>query len=950
MRNISQTALSVLSQAQGVESINFVDIDWIGGGQYLRYADQAFDGMNPSILSISNLENIVNISGNTTSQSITLVLNDMAGDLKYIIDRWDINKKHVKVYQWFKGIPVTDAFVIFEGEIATPITWSEGQRTLQFEVISKLEDKEVGFSPEEAQFDYIPPSLIGKAWPLVFGLVARVPSIRVNDVPSGATTDPLIIDQTNFLGEPQGRVVKNNIAAYNLARTQALACWYAALSAINTADYYRREQQSDLIFIPAEWGVTPRDFTSQIEYFDSLADQLTKRGNEYIRQAGEISLSMFEVINPGIDTSQYANSGSKVVNAKSFPQGTTIRVRVGGNNTAGTNGNVNQQNGGYFEGVFDGSQFHVITRVTNVDANQFVSAGILNVTDKPVSTLYDHNVNIQSIFVAQPGSTMTLSSTGIYNIIYVACLNWCNVVKVWAYRNFNGNRMMMPVPGSYYQVVYEDYGGGVRATIIRAYRPLSSYDEGWEDEIFCDLQSPVGPNMADIMIWIIQNYTKHTYDPHTFNHFRVLQQPYPADFALLERKNVIELLEDMAFQCRSAIWYNNGVFYVRYLSEEPAPVTNIFDDDIESTTLEMSATPTEEIVTKLNATWHPDMEIAPYRIIFRHNIAKYGTQQEDYEWFIYNRQSLVEKSLQFWMIRKSNSWKKIKFSTFLHKLFLETYDMINIHLTGDPVATGPIIGMVESVQYDSDNQRLDVTAWIPVRWGEMTKYPFAMPHDISETLIFPTIEDSAGTGSVAETARGSLYDQAAAVGPTGALNGTRPNYSHASNYNYHGRPTFQPGPNPDPYGVNDNYAWLGVPNTDRFDTTPGTNPYFYLDPGQINSPINLGEPTTTNHKQWNMKKFVPPPHPKDVATAYPGYIKSHNQGRSYKVEIYKSGTSGGFTEVNAICLAHRLDDFIPEGYPVTVMKNVWYEGQTQKVEYTFAAPIWMGDNQEYASP
>lgn len=946
MRNISQTSLAILSQSEGVEPINFVDIDWIGGGHYLRYADQAFEGMIPSILSLSNLENVVNISTSTSSQSITLVLNDTAGDLKYIIDRWDINKKHVKVWQWFKGISVNDAFVIFEGEIATPITWSEGQRTLQFEVISKLEDKEVGFSPEEAQFDYVPPSLIGRAWPLVFGLVARVPAIRVNDVPSGATTDPLIIDQTNVLGDQSGPVWKNNRAAYDLARANAIACWYGALSAINTADYYRREQENDIIFIPAEWGITPRDFTSQIEYFDSLADQLTKRGNDYIVQAGEISTHMFELINPGIDTSQY-NGGTKVVGAKTFPQGIGVTLRVGGNNTAGTNGNVNQQNGGYFEGVFDGNVFQVTKRVTNVDANQFVSAGHLNVTDQKVATKYDHKLNFQSIFVAQPGSTVTLTASGIYNIVYVACLNWCNVVKVWAYRNFNGNRMMMPVPGSYFQVVYEDYGGGVRATIIKAHRPLSSYDEGWDDEIYCDLQSPVGPNIADEMIWIIQNYTKHTYDPVSFNHFRMKQQPYPADFALLERRNVIELLEDMAFQSRSAIWFNNGVFYVRYLSEEPAPVTTIYDDDIESTTLEISATETEQIVTKLNATWHPDMEIAPYRIIFRHNIGKYGTQQEDYDWFIYNRQQLVEKSLQFWMIRKANSWKKIRFATFLTKLFLEPYDMFTLQLTGDLVSIGPVICMVESVQYDSDNQRLNVEAWVPVRWGEMTKYPFAMPHNISETLIFPTLQDNPGTSAPAETARGSLYDQAAAVGPTGYQNFTRPNYSHASNYNYRGRPTLQPGVNPDPYGVNDNYAWLGVPNTDRFDSTPSPNPYFYLDPGQINSPINLGQPTTTDHRQWNLKKFIPPPYPQDTATAFPGYIKSHNEGRSYQVEIYRSGTNGGFTDVTAICLAHRLDDFIPNGYPVTVMKNVWFDGDVQKSEYTFAAPIWMGDSQEY---
>ena len=129
MRNISPASLAALGETEAVEPVNFVDIDWTGTGNYLRYSDQSYPGMMARILELSNLENVINLSGNTTSQSINLKLDDTDGELKRLIDTVDIHQKYVKVYQWFKSIPVNEAFVIFEGQIASPMEWSEHERT-----------------------------------------------------------------------------------------------------------------------------------------------------------------------------------------------------------------------------------------------------------------------------------------------------------------------------------------------------------------------------------------------------------------------------------------------------------------------------------------------------------------------------------------------------------------------------------------------------------------------------------------------------------------------------------------------------------------------------------------------------------------------------------------------------------------------------------------------------
>ncbi len=42
--------------------------------------------------------------------------------------------------------------LIFRGKISSPVVWSEGDRTVSFNIISQIEDAEIGFSPEEGQF------------------------------------------------------------------------------------------------------------------------------------------------------------------------------------------------------------------------------------------------------------------------------------------------------------------------------------------------------------------------------------------------------------------------------------------------------------------------------------------------------------------------------------------------------------------------------------------------------------------------------------------------------------------------------------------------------------------------------------------------------------------------------------------------------------------------------
>ena len=82
-------------------------------------------------------------------------------------------------------------------------------------------------------------------------------------------------------------------------------------------------------------------------------------------------------------------------------------------------------------------------------------------------------------------------------------------------------------------------------------------------------ESSVGPNTVDIMKYLIDTYTTLSYDNDSFNYCAEKLADFSSNFALVETKNIIDVLRDIAFQCRCAIWISDDVFYMKYLPEEP---------------------------------------------------------------------------------------------------------------------------------------------------------------------------------------------------------------------------------------------------------------------------------------------------------------------------------------------------------------------------------------------
>lgn len=723
MRNIPDDILAVIASTEGIEPINIVRVFWTDNG-YIDYADKEFEGVQAKLLRLSDVEEIINLDLNASSTNMSLTLDDSDGSLKEIFDNTDIHSRHVKVYQWFTEVAYTSKFVIFEGVISTPITWSESDRTLSFDILSKLEDVEVGFAADEGEFTYVPANIVGKSWPLVFGTVNSLPALRLSDIVSGLLAEELGTVNRGLLDLKNGFNAKNAAAL----RDEAYNAWLLALSAYATAQKYE-----DLEILSRQDG-TNLDYTSLIDQFTTMGDDYVKQSNTFLQEYQKaITVSVEDAFNEK-ERLRIQKYDVAVANAHKFAQRQVGEFVIDGQS---------------YQGYFDNSRFYITERPT-FSTGSYIPAGITTVTDNAQYVKYQTPLPPDTFIYAGGGAFVQAGKN--FPVTYIVAIGWVTVIAVQS----EYAKLLTGVPPKYYYVEHVQ-SGSFKWTRLITYKPMSTVNQNWSDDLYITMTGEVGSSMVDVMVWLIQTYTNYTYDPDSFGLVKYYTDPYPVNFAVTSRPHLFQLLQEIAYQSRCAIWFKDGIFYMKYLPVNATPIETVTADDVDLGSLEISYTDSEERVTKYIADWKQNAYYTrPNQVIFRNNISKYGTRLREYNYYTFNDQRLVEKSAEYWMIRMSNTWKKLTFRTSLHKLKIETWDVITID--GLFVADVPVNCIVESSKYDTTTAKLIISVWVPVRAGEMLPYAFAYPGDLPIEYIYPLLDPYVGN-PVTQLPGGTLYQQ-----------------------------------------------------------------------------------------------------------------------------------------------------------------------------------------------
>lgn len=881
MRNIPQAILDEV--IEGSEPVFVIDIEWSSKVKK-RYATKEIEGAEPLIMSVSEISNATTLSGGQAT-SFDVKFNDVAGTLKALFDSHDLHFRPITVYQYFDGMG-SGLFKIFEGKVASPINWSEADRTLEISAITKRSNIEVGFSVEEGQFEEIHESLIGQAFPLGFGTPIHVPGLALQVIPTGQITeafgivDPTLVMQLNLLTIEWG-----NKYNYGMAAAQ-----YAAVAYLSGDDA-----------VGDQWNQISIDAQNQ--------------ANDIQEQIRQLSL---------VKTQQesYAKKTNYVIGGYRFPQNKKVKVKI---------------NEFLFWAVFHGQEgSYVNDAPDNFDQKCRVT---LTPIIPPIQQVYDIATGKlvfekQDFTFIQAGSTVTVVDN--YPIDYAVNCIPSDIKGVYAFRSFNGERRLTVVPEDYYEVVSYDWQGWLTPTVIRMKRPLStvSYYENtkttrledyntllsqtnglrilphivnnvdWDDQPYVTYQSSVGPNLVDIIRWLIETYTEYTCDQASFDSVKMSLAEYPANFCIFDRPRVDELIEDLAYQGRSRVWLNGNKYYIKYLPKKEDPVDEIAVDDILQMSISTNAT--EELVTKYVGTWRTDYVKPENRIIFRYNagLKKYGIQEGGYNFTAFNARELVERSATFWLIRLSNTWKRVDLTLHLGKLNLEINDTITLttpHITCDCI--------VESVEYNAQDYSIRVTLWTPIRLGESEPYDFAWPAGISETVFFPTYNEitSGSAGGFNAGVKGSLpaYGQIEVVyqKPKSKSREQAP-----------GRPRDYGS-----YYLSDEVA-----------------PEFLPSSQPTSQPFNFSALPVFNYNYNTVPGDKVPTDDVDNAV-YPGEIVS-GAGSDYTVKIWKKGLTGDSNNVEAKQLEIDPSEQIPATTKVHVVMNKDEDGNK---EYTIQVPVWL---------
>lgn len=271
------------------------------------------------------------------------------------------------------------------------------------------------------------------------------------------------------------------------------------------------------------------------------------------------------------------------------------------------------------------------------------------------------------------------------------------------------------------------------------------------------------------------------------------------------------------------------------------------------------------------------------------------------------------KSAEFWLVRKANTFKILKFKTALHKIRLESFDAVYIDIDPGIVAWGPVVGTVIKAIYNTNDKTIDVEVWLPIRFGEMEVYQFAEPYNVQTR--YPLVNDP---GAKSE----NPFDL------TGKLPGEQ--YVIEQHTPYRGFPTrIQPT-----FGRDKPMGDAGGESLSAISTGGG----WLVDPARI------GELSGTNsYEKWKILGLTTPEILEPTNAGFPGLVVStkDKDAQTYLVDVYINGFAAAPKRVTVKQFQINRDDEVSPGTAVEVKRLVYRNAKNEmEIELWMQATVW----------
>lgn len=671
-------------QPLGTEPIILLEVDWTSGTGL--YSERPYLGFDNRIMSLSGLAHNSREGYLSSVSSISVTLNDTDASIKTQYNTTALNRIEARVYIIFVGQDLVDRKLLMKGFLSSNLEWSEPNRTVTLNIDSHTHSDEV-------------------PWPMVFGNVKNVPG-RVDEYLTATTKNPYQVTATEL--------DINNGKEFPQETLMTIA---VSVEGHYTIAGQRRPVVHPLLFEGEFDGDIFTVSDGNLANYSELA--LAARQTD----ADFLNPNVIWIADPDVDLvglfcfiQHPVFSGIKMVNYCIRQEGGKCwfarpwQEHIASLPAAYPPSRLLPDSGMLSLWEIGEAMTNVPSRWDATYQEFIINSNTSNDTGDTVILSLEI---VPDAFVMPTGSLVRDAE----NLEYVVIVNQApsySVPRVMAWRKASpdADPTLEIVPSSYYTVDL------VGPTTVTFERPLSLRPrEGWSDEIFASVRSTLSRNTATAIGWVLDNYTDATPNTDSFTATATLITNYHSNFATLDDRDAMDLVNDMAFQARCALRFDVEV-YIVYLSQDIASLFDMDETNIAYKTLSATFTDQGQLATRHVITWTDDYAFDDKEYIFDQNINQYGLIENSRDFKIYTDQQMVKYSAGFWGVRLANLWRLAKFTGFIESSLLKVFNTIGLDVG---IYGSDVRGTLLDTQHDLAEHNIAMTLELASRPGSMAE-------------------------------------------------------------------------------------------------------------------------------------------------------------------------------------------------------------------------------------
>jgi len=663
----AQTKISSIDNVSIVPLIEFT-VD----GKIFRYSTiEIFDAKKGLKLSTSAYE-FMNATGQSGSLPINIV--DETGEIFSILKDETIVKSNISIYIVFTDLTWADNVLIFSGKIETPFKWSENTRIISFNCLPhRLEGTITG--------------------PIVFG---DMPGVQIIDPLNGlAATSPIYMRSAGKRKRFASNIVTGNsdfTVNIDIPDEYIDTNCYIKLGKIlcNGSFIDKRTFHCNAINTTYELpNVRNRD-EDDSDIDNRNAVYITGSGvdlaGKYIRFKIDTEYQIFRFAKTEFETtggSSFGNLEAGAITEPSlmpqvpdnieedvFKQGSIIVPE-----TSSYNGKVKttKRKDSYYYTC-------KCTSYSPTDGKMIIDQGPVNMFGEPIF-LDQYNAQIIGVYGEYP-----LSIPGNMYVDYSEYWTTGDSAKIeFIGQTFEHTISVLPA-NSITNIFTSDMQLQTEIEYDLVLNPEAKIKVNTIGNRWCSVSSTVGPNIVDIIQYIIENYTELTFNADSALH--TTHSNFPVGFYYTDDVDVKKVLDDICLQAclKYTIYGNDFTLKDATTKNEVINELTLQQSNLEIGSLRWETSRSADLFTTVIGEWsvnnYPDNN--KETVEMSNNESKFDENIKTINFNIYHAEGSVERAVTYYIDLYSNIWEYITFRSFLYCINLYLYERVTIN--------APIIG------------------------------------------------------------------------------------------------------------------------------------------------------------------------------------------------------------------------------------------------------------------